>query len=90
MRCYTLTRDEQAKVLRSTSPKGGGMQAALYRLACSLEGDTLTVDPELFERFQRYLETMGADEGGWQGRLPAEMLADLTGRPAPPRDEDLF
>ena len=89
MRRYTLTMAERSRVLRSTSPKGGGMQAALYMLAVHLHGEKLYVPDELFGRFRRYLETMGT-EGGWQARLPAQMLADLTGTEPAEREGDLF
>lgn len=89
MHRYTLTRDERARVLRSESPKGGGMQAALYQLACCLRDDELDVPDELFGRFQRYVETMGLD-GGWQVRLPSQMMADLTETAPAPREGDLW
>ncbi len=89
MRRYRLTRDEQARVLRSKSPKGGGMQLALYQLACCLRGDVLEVPDDLVARFRRYVGTMGV-EGGWQSRIPAEMLADVTGSEPVPRDGDLW
>ena len=91
MRIYDLNKAELTKLRKNVSRKGGGMQGALYLLSQSISPDErrLVVGDELFDTFHGYLIKLGK-EGGWQGRIPAQMLDDLRGVRSGPHQTDLL